>query len=142
MAGRWVSVNAAAEALDTSTDAIRKRIQRRTLVSEKQDGRVMVWLDAGGMGESEALKDELVEVLRDEVAHLRRESERKDEIIMSLSMSNAEMSRTIRAIEAPDASPGEQNPPDSGQEPRSEGSTTPESAEGEIRRPWWRRIWE
>jgi hypothetical protein len=49
-------------------------------------------------------RDELVEALRDEISHLRRESERKDEIIMSLSLSNAELSRTIRALEAP-ASP-------------------------------------
>ena len=42
---------------------------------------------------------ELVEALRDEIAHLRRESERKDTIIMSLANANAEQARTIRAIE-------------------------------------------
>ena len=42
---------------------------------------------------------ELVEALRDEIAHLRRESEREDTIIMSLANANAEQARTIRAIE-------------------------------------------
>ena len=49
-----------------------------------------------------AQASELVEALRDEIAHLRREYERKDTIIMALSQSNAELSRTIRAIEAPE----------------------------------------
>jgi hypothetical protein len=46
------------------------------------------------------LDRELVDALQDEIAHLRRESERKDTIIMSLSSANAEQARTIRAIES------------------------------------------
>lgn len=48
-----------------------------------------------------ATPDALVEHLMGEITHLRRESERKDTIILSLSQSNAEQARTIRALEAP-----------------------------------------
>jgi hypothetical protein len=61
---------------------------------------------------------------------------------MSLSQSNAELSRTIRAIEAPaEASRSPQEPSERGEE----GGDTPAPAEGprtapsEARPAWWRR---
>ena len=68
--------------MDTSVDAVRKRIQMGTLDSEKaEDGRVYVWLDTSLEGESEALISEL----RDRVDFLQRELERKDAILLNMT---------------------------------------------------------
>src|SRR5215203_2770635 len=47
MASRRVDVQEAAGLLGTSVDAVRKRIRRGTLRSEREDGRVYVWVDDG-----------------------------------------------------------------------------------------------
>jgi hypothetical protein len=47
MAGRWVDVAEAASELGISTDAVRKRIARGTLESDRPNGNVMVWRDGG-----------------------------------------------------------------------------------------------
>jgi hypothetical protein len=134
-AGQWLDVNSAAEELGVSTDAVRKRISRGTLRSDREDGTVRVWLDDGGTEagrEAQVDGGALVEVLRDEIAHLRRESERKDTIIMSLSQSNAELSRTIRALEAPAEDPREPEVAAETVEAEPE-ATESRSAEGEVR---------
>lgn len=130
------SVAEAAEALGVSQDAVRKRIKRGTVEHGKDDrGRIYVLLDPSETRRTTHQESDqdapagMVEVLRDEISHLRRESERKDAIIMQLSQATAEQARTIRALEAPDASRGEQN---TGQEsPRTgpERSSTPETGE-------------
>jgi hypothetical protein len=45
VARRRLDLRGAAEALGTSVDAVRKRVARGTLESEKADGKVYVWLD-------------------------------------------------------------------------------------------------
>jgi hypothetical protein len=47
MPRRRLDLREAAEILGASVDAVRKRIQRGTLESEKVDGKVYVWLDDG-----------------------------------------------------------------------------------------------
>jgi hypothetical protein len=92
----------AAERLGITKEAVRKRVSRRTLRSDKDlDGTIRVYVPEPPTASGGAARDELVEALRGEIAHLRRESERKDAIIMSLSQANAEQARTIREIEAP-----------------------------------------
>ena len=73
-AGRWLDVNSAADELGVSTDAVRKRISRGTLRSDRKDGAVRVWLDDGGTEAGrEAQVDgvALVEVLREQAEYLR-----------------------------------------------------------------------
>jgi hypothetical protein len=102
---RRVTLRQAAEELGVSVEAVRKRVKRGSLRADKgPDGRVYVFLDTSGdeyhpQPGVESLA--LIEALRDEIGHLRRESERKDTIILSLSQSNTELSRTIRQLEAP-----------------------------------------
>jgi excisionase family DNA binding protein len=151
-----LTVAEAASRLGITKEAIRKRISRGTLRADRDaDGTVRVYVPPSETASPTVSEDraELVEVLRDEIAHLRRESERKDAIIMSLSQANAEMSRTIRAIEAP-ASPTET--PREPRESPTAGAEEPERAEprparlgprGEessplegTQRPWWRRM--
>src|SRR5829696_1258600 len=47
MTSRRMAVQEAAGLLGTSVDAVRKRIRRGTLRSEREDGRVYVWVDDG-----------------------------------------------------------------------------------------------
>ncbi len=71
MTRRRLDLREAAEVLDTSVDAVRKRIARGTLESEKADGKVYVWLDDGApRSDAEALissKDETIAVLREQL---------------------------------------------------------------------------
>jgi hypothetical protein len=75
MSGRWVDLREAAELLSTSTEAVRKRATRDSLRSDRHDGRVVVWVDAGrteGGREAQVdggslleAKDETIAILRD-----------------------------------------------------------------------------
>jgi vacuolar-type H+-ATPase subunit I/STV1 len=91
-----ITIQEAARALGVSEGAVRKRVTRGTLQHEKEeDGRVYVYLDAGDRRGVDAGEDEgvdpdnnaLISQLRDEVAYLRDESRRKDEIIMQQAMT-------------------------------------------------------
>ena len=75
MAGRWVDVGEAAQKLGISTDAVRKRISRGSLESDRPNGHVLVWLDESGTRAGQDASDEgrgeLVEMLTDQVRYLR-----------------------------------------------------------------------
>jgi excisionase family DNA binding protein len=115
-----VTIQEAAERLGVKEDAIRKRIQRRSLRHEKaEDGRVYVWVDEAqdttqdGQEKyrdttQDTAQDGRLEDLQEQVAYLRRQLDeerearrRADMIIAQLSQANAEQARAIRAIEAP-----------------------------------------
>src|SRR5918993_4589498 len=110
-AGRWLDVNSAAGELGVSTDAVRKRISRGSLRSDRKDGTVRVWLNDGGTEagrEAHVDGGALVEVLREQAEYLRkqlheeREARRRaDTIIAQLARANEEQARTIRELEAP-----------------------------------------
>ena len=112
MARQRLTVQEAADHLGTSVDAVRKRVARGSMASDKgEDGRVYVWLDTDRT-ERHVDGDVLVDTLRDQVSYLRgqlseeREARRRaDTIIAQLARANEEQARTIRAIEAPAASP-------------------------------------
>ena len=110
-AGQWLDVNSAAEELGVSTDAVRKRISRGSLRSDRKNGAVRVWLDYGGTEagrEAQVDGEALVEVLREQAEYLRkqlteeREARRRaDTIIAQLARATEEQARTIRELEAP-----------------------------------------
>jgi excisionase family DNA binding protein len=82
-----LTIQEAARWLGVSEGAVRKRVARGTLEHHKdEDGRVYVYLDAGvdsGVDEGvDPNSNALISQLRDEVAYLRDENRRKDEIIM------------------------------------------------------------
>ncbi len=137
-----LTVAEAADALGVSQDAIRKRVKRDTIQHGKDDGRIFVLLDATKnrpKTDQDAGRVEMVEVLRDEISHLRRESERKDTIILSLSQSNAEQARTIRAIEAPATNEQPRGVAQDAGEGESRGDIPHEPQKPVQRRWWWRR---
>jgi hypothetical protein len=156
--GQWVDLPTAAELLGTTTEAVRKRAARGTLRSDRHDGRVVVWVDAGrteGGRESqvdrEALleaKDETIRVLEDQLRLRAEEIHRRDVIISQLTQANAALAQRVPELEAPAREPASsQNREDAagGPSPDGEGvGAAPldrESQNGSdsVREPWWRR---
>jgi hypothetical protein len=147
MSGNRVSVYEAAEVLDLTVDAIRKRIQRGTISHERdEDSRVWVILDASSKVQDTYQtppRDELIDELRDQVRFLREELARKDAILLR-------MAESIPQIEAP------QEPPEPAEAPTEQpgrvgAQTTIEDAQepsealggpgsGTARGSWWRRM--
>jgi hypothetical protein len=149
MAGRWLDVGEAAHELGISTDAVRKRVARGSLRSDRENGHVRVWLDVGGTEagrEAQVDGEALVEVLQDHIADLRvqleaeREARRRaDTIIAQLTQANAALAAKVPELEAAES-----------REETAEGAVEeterpePHSNAGEARegaqRPWWRRM--
>jgi hypothetical protein len=151
MAGRWVDLREAAELLDTSTEAVRKRATRGSLRSERHDGRVVVWVDEGrteggreAQVDREALleaKDETITILRSQLDIRAEEIQRRDVIISQLTQANAALAARVPELEAAqgyseaaeepaEGAVGVQGQPGSREEPPS------------SEKPWWRRIFE
>jgi hypothetical protein len=158
MSGQWVDLREAAELLDTSTEAVRKRAARGSLRSDRQNGRVLVWVDVGrteggreAQVDREALleaKDETIRVLEEQLRLRAEEIRRRDVIISQLTQSTAALAQRIPEIEASVSpeQPGSPDPPGSTGmaaegleriEPRSGPEGAQEHAE---RRSWWRRM--
>jgi hypothetical protein len=105
MPGRWVDVGEAARELGISTDAVRKRIARGSLLAEKENGGVYVWLDVSGteagreaQAEREALietKDHAIRILEDQLREEREARRRADAIIAQLAKANATLAQRV-----------------------------------------------
>jgi hypothetical protein len=111
MSGRWVDLREAAELLDTSTEAVRKRAARGSLRSDRQDGRVLVWVNEGrteggreAQVDHEALleaKDETIRILEEQLRLRGEEIQRRDVIISQLTQANAALAARVPELEAP-----------------------------------------
>src|SRR5215208_5688265 len=102
-----LTVAQAANRLGVTQDAVRKRIARGTIRHEKnKEGRIFVYLDtfetesktdqdnerdAESKTVSDADQDKYTRSLEDQIDFLRRELERKDTIIMSLTQRIPEL---------------------------------------------------
>src|SRR5215203_5569564 len=120
-----LTIQEAARRLGISEGAVRKRATRGSLKHEKgDDGRVYVYLDAGGGRGVDAGQDEgvdpnsnaLISQLRDEVVYLRDENRRKDEIIMQQAMTMRQLTAASSQESPGDAETVEEAP--EGAEPR------------------------
>jgi excisionase family DNA binding protein len=158
-----ITVQEAAKRLGVKDDAIRKRIQRGTLEHDKDpDGRVYVYLDApqdeSYDGQSGAktqttsqdaaqdaivvAKDETISELRDQVDFLRRELERKDAILMSLTQRVPELEAPARETASSERHEDSSGKPARGAEgvgatPADRG---PQNGSDGARQPWYRRL--
>ncbi len=128
-----MTVAEAAEILGISKEAIRKRITRGTLRSDKDpDGTVRVYIPPSPTGD----RGELVDELRDQVRYLRgqldqeRDANRENRrIIAGLTQRIPELPPAAR--ETATADPSRVDVPDRGEAPQQD--TQP---------PWWRRFFE
>ena len=79
-----VDIEEAARRLNTTTDALRKKLRRGTLTGEKVDGHWYVWLNghatAGRASASEiAIYERMIDTLQREVDFLRQELQQEQE---------------------------------------------------------------
>jgi hypothetical protein len=150
-----VSVHEAAEALSTTVDAIRKRVQRDTIPYEKDaDGRVWILLDADrtrhDIGqdttgyrqdlESSALisaKDETIATLKEQLEAERQAHAEARRLLM------AALERIPPQLNAPESSETIEDASESAghRSGTEEAQTDTEAPQSEPARPWWRRIW-
>ncbi len=157
--GRRVTMREAAEILGVSVEAIRKRVQRKTIPSDKgEDGRRYVYLDTGwdavppggtAPGEAPAPSRELVEEMRGRIEDLReqlaaeREAHREARrIIAGLVQRVPELEAAPQRSSEPPLSAEEEPPTSTPQEDRGgpEASVERPQGEGQRRGSWWRRI--
>src|SRR5215213_10435247 len=126
------TVRQAAEILGTTAEAIRSRLNRGTLKRvDGEDGRVYVRLDPDHTHiDADHTADHTVEgslvykLQADQIEFLRRELERKDHIIMSLTQRIPELEARESSVTASEESPSTQK--------------TQEQQEPSQRRSWWR----
>jgi hypothetical protein len=139
---RRVHLSEAAALLGVSKDAVRMRVKRGTLRSEKgEDGRVYVWVNVNPdgdpnavhpQGEAEAWR-ELIDELHDRVRSLEEANRENRRIIAALTSR-------IPEIEPPRETPSEA--PEARvtpSEPVPNSETPPETEVGGEALPWWRR---
>jgi hypothetical protein len=151
MSGRWVDLREAAELLDTSTEAVRKRAARGSLRSDRQNGRVLVWVDEGrteggreAQVDREALlesKEETISILREQLRLRAEEIQRRDVIISQLTQANAALAARVPELEAAESHEEAAEAAETVEhEPEREKphSATVEAQEG-TQRPWWQR---
>jgi len=149
-------VNSTAEELGISTDAVRKRIARGSLESDRRDGHVLVWLDDSGteagheaQGEAPVDGGALVEVLTDQVSYLReqlseeREARRRaDTIIAQLAQTNTQLSNRVLELDAPAQSTEASEPSEAAAQDAANGMPGPAAPArrwGVSERLWARR---
>jgi uncharacterized coiled-coil protein SlyX len=141
-----LTVAQAAVALNISQDAVRKRIARDTIPHDRDDsGRVYVYLapsetvhktdqDTTQDDATKTVQDAYIRSLEDQIAFLRRELERKDAILLSLTERIPELEAPPEPRESPQKVEEE---PERGEEPRPATG----GAQGSLqRRSWWRRM--
>ncbi len=141
-----LTVAEAAERLGITKEAVRKRIHRGTLHSDKDDGTVRVYIPPSRTpsGTASMARDELVDELRDRVRSLEgrldeeREARRRaDTIIAQLTQANATLAARVPELEASQEPPGG---PQSAAEEETGRGTAPPDQHGAEPRPWWRRV--
>ncbi len=133
-----VTVPEAAELLGITAEAVRMRIKRGTLRSERQGGRVFVLLGperptehtTERTGPTEDRTAELIDTLREQLSEERQAHAEARRLLM------AALERIPPQLEAPRESPQTVEEEPEGSEPRP---ATVESQEG-AQRPWWRRV--
>ncbi len=140
----------AAAVLGVSKDAVRQRVRRGTLRSDKgEDGRVYVYLDASvdavhGLPAEAAGDDPLYREMQARIAYLEgqvaeeREARRRADTLLARLMDR------VPELPAPQETPGPG--PDAPGSPLADTvtpsrGTAPEDRETPAeRRPWWRRV--
>jgi hypothetical protein len=148
---RRVRLSEAAEIMGVSKDAVRMRVKRGTLRSEKgEDGRVYVWVNVNPDGDQNTIHPEphveasaareLVEELRDRVRSLEEANRENRRIIAALTSRIPEIEAPREQPSAASPEPPEAPRAATEQPGRVEPQTSLEGAREGSERPWWRRV--
>jgi len=134
--GRRLTVDQAADQLGISMDAMRARVKRGTVATEREGGRVYVLLDTAQDAAQDTphtdRTDELIATLQKQL-EAEREANRENRRII------AALTSRIPAIEAPQEPP--EPPQTAPEEPeRAEPRSDVPGAQEGVQRPWWRRV--
>jgi hypothetical protein len=141
----------AAERLGITKEAVRKRISRGTLRSDKDpDGTLHVYVPSSGTAVAPFDRDELIAELRELIEVLRtdrdawREQARRSDYLASAALAlTRELEGSLRELEALQESPSDSpESPETASDAGDAGpprQAAPERQEG-VRRPWWRRM--
>jgi excisionase family DNA binding protein len=113
-----LTIQEAARRLGISEGAVRKRVTRGSIEHEKDDGRVYVYLDAGGRRGVDGGQDEgvdpnsnaLISRLESEVAFLRDQVQRQQEVIAQQAMTMRQLSAAPPQEASEDAETVEEEP--------------------------------
>jgi predicted ArsR family transcriptional regulator len=142
--GRRLTIDQAADHLGISPDAVRSRVKRGTLASEREDGRVYVLVDADRPRPAndrpptdQSTDNALTSQMQSEIDHLRGQLEAERAAHAEARRIIAGLVERIPAIEAPAERTPESSDEEApeGAEPRSAAGGAQESSQ----RPWWRR---
>jgi hypothetical protein len=146
---RRIPLREAADLLGVSKDAVRQRIRRGTIRSDKgEDGRVYVYLDASADdvhtdAPREAADSVLVDELRDRVRYLESQVEEERDARRRADTLLARLMDRVPELEAPAEPPSDATgPPETVEDEPERGqpwSDAPGRQEG-VQRPWWRRV--
>jgi len=133
-------VHEAARGLGISEDAVRMRVKRGTLDSEREDGRLYVLLTPDPTTDPTDRTDELIGDLRDRVLSLEeqlREERRANDENRRLLLAALER---IPALEAPQGAPPDARGPDEWATASGGGGDVPSEPQAATsREPWYRR---
>ncbi len=132
----------AAHALGISTDAVRMRVRRGTLRSERDEKGVKVILNADQVRpDPDDTNNELVSVLQQQLAEEREARRRADTIILNLTQANATLASRVPALQA--ASDERRDVNASHDDPvggYSDTGSPREESQTQSSRGWWSRL--
>jgi hypothetical protein len=131
-----VTVQEAAGLLGITEGAVRARIHRGTLETEREGGTVYVRIDADDTSNERTEQSELVETLRAYNTTLERQLNAEREASAELRRIIAGFVQRIPELEPP--SEPRESPVRPG--PRETPTETREEAQEGVQRPWWRRM--
>jgi len=135
-----VTVAEAAERLSLSKEAVRKRISRGTLRSDRdEDGTVRVYVPVSTTA-SGTRRGDLVEELRDRVRYLERQVEEERDARRRADTLLARMMDRVPELEAPESRETGAHGPSVAEEGRGGPGPAREESERGVQRPWWRRM--
>jgi len=127
--------------LGISEDAVRMRVKRGKLQSDKENGRLHVLLDTEPTPDptGPGLAPGLLEELRSRVSYLERIISTRDEEIRRRDVIISQLTQRIPEIE-PTSEPSDGNEGASTIQERAEHQNGSDAAQGSVQRAWWRRV--
>jgi hypothetical protein len=137
---RRVPVSEAAEALGISEGAVRMRVKRGTLPSNREGGRLYVLLNTDPTADPGRTHDREYERTNELIATLQQQLDAERQAHAEARRIIAGLVERIPALEAPaDSAPAAPQGPEAGEGQQGRGTGT-EQPEAATPRPWWRRL--